>query len=218
MTDTKQNKKTERPKTAGPKPFIYDLLLFLAWLLLKLLYGIQFVRDARIEETDGPYFIIGNHTSYIDPAFCALAISNHRIRFVTGQEVANTKWLRPLFKHLGIIEIKPFHVNFSSTREIISSIADGHSVALYPETQRSMAGGLTPFGSATAKLIKHLKAPVAAVVCRGAYLGWPRWAKGLRPGKIVVETHLLFTRDEIASMSIDDIQRRLVHAVHVDDY
>ena len=183
MTEKDRKKTAGRPETVAPKPFVYGLFLFLARIIFKLLYRIRFVRDPRIAKTKGPIFIVGNHTSYPDPLYCALALPDRRIRFVSGQEVVDTKLLRPIVKHFSIIEIKPFRVNFSTTKEIITSIADGHSVALYPETQRSIAGGLTPFGLATAKLIKHLKVPVAAVVCRGSYLGWPRWGKGLQPGQ-----------------------------------
>ncbi|NLA71575.1 MAG: hypothetical protein GX850_04015 [Clostridiaceae bacterium] len=218
MTEKDRKKTAGRPETVAPKPFVYGLFLFLARIIFKLLYRIRFVRDPRIAKTKGPIFIVGNHTSYPDPLYCALALPDRRIRFVSGQEVVDTKLLRPIVKHFSIIEIKPFRVNFSTTKEIITSIADGHSVALYPETQRSIAGGLTPFGLATAKLIKHLKVPVAAVVCRGSYLGWPRWGKGLQPGKIEVETHLLFTAQEATSMPVDDIQRRLVKTLNVDDY
>lgn len=185
---------------------------------MKILYRIRFDRDPRLKKEDGPYFIIGNHISYLDPIICALAMPRFRIRFVSGQEVARTPFLHPLLVRFGIIEIKPFRVNFSTTKEIIASLAHGHSVALYPETQRSMAGGLTPFGPATAKLIKHLKAPVAAVICHGAYLGWPRWARRPRPGKMEVESCLLLTADEAVTLTVDEIQARLVKAVDTDDY
>lgn len=201
----------------GPKPLTYAFFLFIARLLMKLLYRIRFDRDPQLK-APGPYFIVGNHISYLDPIICALAIPQQKIRFVSGQEIARTRFLRPLLRRFGIIEIMPFRVNFSTTKEIIASIAQGHSVGLYPETQRSMAGGLTPFGLATAKLIKHLKVPVAAAICHGAYLGWPRWAPRLRPGKMEVRTQLLITAQEATSLSLDEIQGRLVQMVDTDDY
>ncbi len=218
MAQSRQKKVKAQAAIEGPKPITYGFFLFLARILMKILYGIRFDRDKQLKATQGPYFIVGNHISYLDPIIAALAIPDQPIRFVSGQEIARSRFLRPLLKRVGIIEIQPFRVNFSTTKEIIGSIAHGHSVALYPETQRSMAGGLTPFGLATAKLIKHLKVSVAAVVCHGAYLGWPRWAPRLRPGKMEVSTHLLLTGQEAASLSIDDIQRRLVQMVDTDDY
>lgn len=213
-----KDKAKDKKGPPGPKPLTYGFFLFLARLLFKLLYAIRFERDPRISRGTGPYFMVANHIAYVDPIICALAFPHQRIRFVSGQEVANTPFLRPLLKRFGIIEIKPFRVNFSTTKEIITSIAAGHSVALYPETQRSMAGDITPFGLATAKLIRHLKAPVALALCRGGYLGWPRWSKLLRPGKMEVETRLLLTAEEAAALPVEEIQGRLVRALDVDDY
>ena len=201
-----------------PKRFTYGFFLLLARLLFHLLYKIRYDTDKRLSALGGPFFIVGNHVSFVDPIICAMAMRKHPIRFVSGQEVANTKILRPLLKQFAIIEIKPFRVNFSTTKEIITSIDGGVSVALYPETQRSIAGGLTPFGPATAKLIKHLKVPVVSVICHGGYLGWPRWAPTLRTGKMEVKTELLFTEEEIRSLSLDAIQQRLVQAMDTDDY
>ncbi len=218
MTQVSKKEEPARQTVQGPRPVVYGFFLFLARLIFKVLYGIRFERDPQVKAGSGPYFIVGNHISYVDPILCALAFPDQRIRFVSGQEIANTRLLRSLLRKFAIIEIKPFRVNFSTTKAIIGSIAAGHSVALYPETQRSMAGDLTPFGLATAKLIKHLKAPVAAALCRGAYLAWPRWATRPRPGKVEVQTRLLLTAEEAASLPLEAIQSRLVSLVDRDDY
>ena len=207
-----------KKETVAPKRFVYSFFLALARALFWFLYRIRYETDPQLTTVPGPYFIVGNHVSYLDPIICAMAMRKEPIRFVSGQEIANTKMLRPLLKQFAIIEIKPFRVNFSTTKEIITSIQDGLSVALYPETQRSIAGDITPFGPATAKLIKHLKAPVVSVICHGGYLGWPRWAPSLRPGKMEVETKLLFTAEETQNMDVDSIQKRLVKAMYADDY
>lgn len=213
-----RKEKPGKPPIQAPRPFVYGSLLLLMRLLFKLLYRVSYDRDPRLDKSAGPFFIVGNHVAYFDPVICALALRGQPIRFVTGQEIANWKFLGSLFKKLGIIEIRPFRVNFSTTKEIILSIAHGCSVALYPETQRSVAGNLTPFGLATAKLIKHLKKPVATVISYGAYLGWPRWAARPRPGKMEVKTRLLLTAEEAASLPVEEIQRRLVQSLNVDDY
>ncbi len=218
MSRNKQKEKIDRQTIRAPKPLAYGFFLLLVRLLFKLLYRVRYDRDPALAASRGPFFIVGNHVAYFDPAVCAAAMPGQRIRFVAGQEIANWRVLGAIFRKLGIIEIRPFRVNFSTTKEIILSIANKCSVALYPETQRSMAGNLTPFGPATAKLIKHLKTPVAAVICHGGYLGWPRWARLPRPGKMEVRTCLLLSAEEVARLSVDEIQTRLVKVLNVDDY
>ncbi len=218
MARKHQGDRGRAPGIKGPSPLVYGLALTLDRFLLKLLYRVRYRKDPKLASGEEPYFIIGNHVAFIDPLICAAALPDQRIRFVTGQEIAGWRLLRGLLRKLGIIEIQPFRVNFSTTKEIIQSIANRCSVALYPETQRSVAGDLTPFGTATAKLVKHLKVPVVGVICRGGYLSWPRWARKPRLGKLEVETRLLLTAQEAESLSVDEIHGRLVEAVAVDDY
>ncbi len=211
--------RTEKPLDArAPKRFIYRLYLGIAWFFMKLLYRVRFIRDPRITKENGPYFIVGNHVSFLDPIFCLLSLNKLSIRFVAGIEVTSGKLLKKLLAPLSMIPIKPFRVSYATTREIIASVRSGLSVALYPETQRSIAGDLTPFGLSTAKLIKHLRVPVVSAFARGGYLGWPRWAKMFRPGHIEMETRLLFTGEEAAELSLQEIQARLTKAITTEDY
>lgn len=218
MRTEKSSDASKQSQVRAPKRFIYRLYLAIAWILTKLLYRVRYIRDPRITKEDGPYFVVGNHVSYLDPIFCLLALNQLSIRFVAGIEVTSGKLLKKLLAPLAMIPIKPFRVSYSTTREIIASIKSGLSVALYPETQRSIAGDLTPFGPSTAKLIRHLRVPVVSVFTRGGYLGWPRWAKMFRPGHVELETRLLFTREEINELSLDEIQDRMAKAITTEDY
>ncbi len=211
-------KSSEQSAVRAPKRFIYRLYLAIAWVLTKLLYRVRYLRDPQIAKEGGPYFIVGNHVSFLDPIFCLLALNKLCIRFVAGIEVTSGKLLKKLLAPLAMIPIKPFRVSYATTREIIASIRSGLSVALYPETQRSIAGDLTPFGLSTAKLIKHLRVPVVSVFARGGYLGWPRWAKIFRPGHIEMETRLLLTQEEASTLSLEEIQDRLERAIATEDY
>lgn len=218
MRSGKSSDASKQSNVRAPKRFIYRLYCSIAWILTKLLFRVRYVRDPRITREGGPYFVVGNHVSYLDPIFCLLALDKLSIRFVAGIEVTSGRLLKKLLAPLAMIPIKPFRVSYSTTREIIASIRSGLSVALYPETQRSIAGDLTPFGLSTAKLIRHLRVPVVSVLARGGYLGWPRWAKMFRPGHVELETRLLFTAEETAELSLDDIQDRLTKAITTEDY
>jgi len=218
MRSEKSSDISTQSTVRAPKRFIYRLYLVIAWILTKLLFRVRYIRDPLITREGGPYFVVGNHVSYLDPIFCLLALDKLSIRFVAGIEVTSGKLLKKLLAPLAMIPIKPFRVSYSTTREIIASIRSGLSVALYPETQRSLAGDLTPFGLSTAKLIKHLRVPVVSVLARGVYLGWPRWAKMFRPGHIELETRLLFTAEETIELSLDEIQNRLTKSITTEDY
>jgi len=218
MQTGKQPDASASMHSKAPKRFFYRLYLAITWVFMKIVYRVRFIRDKHISSERGPYFIVGNHVSYLDPVLCLLSLNRLAVRFVAGEEVVSGKMLRILLAPLSVIHIKPFRVNYSTTREIIESIKSGISVALFPETQRSISGDMTPFGLSTAKLIKHIRVPVASAFSRGGYLGWPRWAKIFRPGHIEMETTLLFTKEETEKLPLHEIQRRLEKALATEDY
>ncbi|MGI6157528.1 MAG: 1-acyl-sn-glycerol-3-phosphate acyltransferase [Saccharofermentanales bacterium] len=201
-----------------PSRGAYHAIRRLAHILLALFFRVKIRRDPKVHAVEGPLFIVGNHVSFLDPLFIGIAFPERTIRFVSGEEIANAKITRFFARKLALITIKPFHVNFGTTREIMRSVADGMSVALYPETQRTMVGDITPFDPATAKLIRRLNVPVANVTVRGGYLAWPRWSSLFRPGPVDVETSLLLSAEATQTLSVEDIQRRLIEACDVDDY
>lgn len=218
MRAKKSSKSSTQRNVRAPQRFVYRLYLAITWFFMKLLYRVRFIRDRQIVKENGPYFVVGNHVSFLDPILGLLALNKLLVRFVAGMEVTGGKLLKRLLAPLAMIPIKPFRISYSTTREIIASVKSGLSVALYPETQRSIAGDLTPFSQSTAKLIRHLGVPVVSVFIRGGYLGWPRWAKMFRPGHIEVETRLLITREEAGALSLENIQDRLIEAIATEDY
>ena len=87
-------KSSEQSAVRAPKRFIYRLYLAIAWVLTKLLYRVRYLRDPQIAKEGGPYFIVGNHVSFLDPIFCLLALNKLCIRFVAGIEVTSGKLLK----------------------------------------------------------------------------------------------------------------------------
>ncbi len=213
-----QKKRRTESRNLQPIPFFYGLYRRIMKILFRLLFRIQFHRDPALETIDGPLFVIANHVSYADPIFAMLALPKHRLRFVAGEEITQMRGFRTLARPMRLIKIKPFHINLKTTISVIESVRAGVSVALYPEAQRSVAGDMTPFGLSTAKLIKHLGVPTAAVISHGAYLSWPRWRPIFRPGKVEVETRLLLSAEEAKTLTLDEIQKRLTTSLQIDDY
>jgi 1-acyl-sn-glycerol-3-phosphate acyltransferase len=125
MRSEKSSDISTQSTVRAPKRFIYRLYLVIAWILTKLLFRVRYIRDPLITREGGPYFVVGNHVSYLDPIFCLLALDKLSIRFVAGIEVTSGKLLKKLLAPLAMIPIKPFRVSYSTTREIIASIRSG---------------------------------------------------------------------------------------------
>lgn len=94
-----------------------------------------------------------------------------------------------------------------------------HSVALYPEARFEFAGINERLDGALGKFCKHAKVPVVMLKAYGNFITSPQWSK--HPyRRIRQEAHIyvLFTPEELAAMSADEIQQKIEAAYEKDEY
>ena len=133
----------------------------------------------------GPFLLISNHQSYLDPILCAVPITR-RIGFL-ARESLFTHWLfGGLIRSLGTIPLKLGEADISAMRKVIDVLKEGRGVCLFPEGTRSLDGKITPFKPGFGLLCRRGKAAVVPVVIDGAFECWPRHKKLFSPGSIVV--------------------------------
>lgn len=201
-----------------PSGWFYWPLALLAGLLLRLVFLLRVHVDPAVRKVKGPVILIGNHPSYLDPLIMATAMLPRKIRFVTSRDFFRSRTTRFLLNMLGAIPKMQFRTDTQAIKSILQTIRTGGAVAIYPEGQRSLDGRLQPIDTSIAKLIKKAACTVILVMEQGACLAWPRWSKGMRPGRIDVQIGCLFTADDIKGMSVDAIKQRLVASMAYNDY
>ena len=94
----------------------------------------------------------------------------------------------------------------------------GGVIGLFPEGQSGWDGHSLPIIKATEKLVKSLKIPVIAAQIRGAYFSWPRWARGIRRGKVTVFFEKILEPGDIRKMSADEVGSVLREALAFDAF
>lgn len=201
-----------------PSGWFYWPLALLAGLLLRLVFLLHVHVSPEVRKVKGPVILIGNHPSYLDPLIMATAMLPRKIRFVTSRDFFRSRTTRFLLNQVGAIPKMQFRTDTQAIKSILQTIRTGGAVAIYPEGQRSLDGRLQPIDPSIAKLIKKAACTVVLAMEQGAYLSWPRWSHGLRPGRIDVQIGCLFTADAVKGMSVDTIRRRLVSSMAYNDY
>ncbi|MDR2046800.1 MAG: 1-acyl-sn-glycerol-3-phosphate acyltransferase [Clostridiales bacterium] len=170
------------------------------------------------EKTDGPCLILSTHGSLLDAVYAGRSILP---KYYTGV-VAKNVFLQPviggLVRKMGFIAKKQFVADIVCIKAIKSALDGGVSVFICPEGKISADGRQGYLSPAIAKLVKWADAPVLFYKTHGSYLAFPRWSKGIRRGKIRVEASLLFSKDELRTLSYDDIYERLKTAFVFNDY
>ncbi|MBL7189130.1 MAG: 1-acyl-sn-glycerol-3-phosphate acyltransferase [Phycisphaerae bacterium] len=133
----------------------------------------------------GPFVLISNHQSYLDPVLCACPIKR-RVSFL-ARESLFTHWLfGRMITSVGTIPLKLGEADISAMRKVIDVLKQGRGACLFPEGTRSIDGKITPFKPGFGLLCRRGKAAVVPVVIDGAFESWPRHKKLFSPGSIVV--------------------------------
>lgn len=206
----------EKHMKAVRKRYIFaKVVKTLLQLLIPMLYKVRYDKS-KLVEIKPPYFIVGNHTSFLDPFIMGTG-NPHHINFVTNDEYFRFPILKFLMKLLGAVPKTKFMSDYQTVKEIIRLRDEQAVIGIYPEGGRTWPGKTQPILYATSKLIKKMEIPVISVVTSGGCLAFPRWGKHNRKGLVEVTYHNLLSTEQIKTMSTDEIQETLVTGLANDD-
>jgi 1-acyl-sn-glycerol-3-phosphate acyltransferase len=117
---------------------------------------------------EGPFVLVANHASYIDP-FVVTAVIPHRFVWVAKLEFLD-HWLTRLpLKRLGAHFVDRWDAEggVRDTRRLLDELRSGHSLAFFPEGTFYRSPGLLPYYLGAFVVAAEAGAPVVPVVLRG---------------------------------------------------
>jgi 1-acyl-sn-glycerol-3-phosphate acyltransferase len=166
-----------------------------------------------------PFVLVANHTYTFDVIQIALPF-RHSPAAVSQEFLLSAPGLRWLLLHVAkIIPKSKGEADVRTIRQIFTLVKKGYPIMIMPEGDVTFFGNTRPFEPATAKLIKKLGIDVVCAKVKGGYLSKPRWATGRRRNRYVeLRFDTLVTKEQIASMSVEDISHALNAALAHDDY
>lgn len=193
----------------------FGFLRFLLAPAIRRYFG--YSHDA-LKEVEGPYFLLSNHNTDLDPVFLGVA-AGCGVRFVASEHIAHKGFISRLL----IKTFKPIlHVKgkagIESTREIISTLRSGTSVGLFPEGNRSFYGQTLSFPAVTGKLARRTGVKLVTWRIEGGYLTQPRWGKGIRRGKINGKLVHVYQPEELKAMSDAEVQKHIEEDLFEDAF
>jgi len=183
-------------------------------LYLRVKYGYK-AKKYKLEK--GPYLLLFNHTTNLDPLMMALSFKGP-IYFVTNDDLFNIPVISPIIKYLAAPIAKAKAVRDISTVKACIRIAkEGGNIGIAPEGNRTYSGVLTHVGRAIVKLIKFLKIPVVLYTIKGGFGVNPRFSRKLRKGKMYGEIGRILSADEVKEYSEAEIYDIIVRTLSVDE-
>ena len=209
-------KRKKKQKLGKPPALLYYPALALVSLFYRLKYGMT-VERAPIRAVKGPCFVLAPHLSNKDHILTATALWPRRPTYVLSEHFRTTRLMRFVCRLMHTVSKKMFCSDARAVMGIIRAVKEGNTVVLFPEGRLSWYGRSLAVTEGTAQLVKQLGVPVLTVTSNGAGRTFPKWAKCQRRGKIQIETAVLLTAEQIAAMTVEEIETAVAGAILHDE-
>lgn len=169
------------------------------------------------EDIKPPYLLLSNHMAFIDFALCAKATYPHPLSNVVT--IDGFVYRFALLEWIGSIATRRFTTDIHLCKCIFKVLKRGDVLSMYPEARYTLCGVPSYMPDSLGKLIKKCKVPVVTILHRGNHLSAPFWNwRNKRKVPFHTTYSLLLTREQIASMSVEEINTKLHEALDYDDY
>ena len=199
-----------------PNLFVYFFAGGLLLLLSKIIWRLKF----RGTKPKGPAIVISNHTSNIDWIVEGCMTWPKRMTFLVTYHFFTFRFIGFLLEKLvRAIPKYQFSTDLASIRKMKSVLHDCHGLLyIAPEGTVWGNGKLGYIMPSICKMLKMMKVPVYSSRIRGAGLGCAKWSARLHRTKILTETSLLFTTEDLQSLSIEQMHSEIVNALDYNEF
>ena len=185
--------------------FAYRLVMPFVRLFLKLKFGYKFDKPGELPEN---YIVLSNHTTDFDMLFVGAGMKRH-MYFVGSEHISRWKSY-PLLKYFfSPITRRKGTVAASTVAEILRRTRKGENVCIFASGTRSWDGVTFPILPSTGKMVKSAGCGMVTYRLVGGYFTSPIWSEGsgTRKGYVKGSPVRVFTKEQVAAMSVDEINR-----------
>ncbi len=158
------------------------------------LYGKENIPDK------GPFVLVCNHQSYLDPIFCGAPLRRH-VNFIARDSLFSNWFFGWMISSVNTIPVKRGKADLSAIKKVIGVLKRGKGVCLFPEGTRTSDGKIATLKPGFGFLCRRAEATVVPAVIDGAFECWPRHKKIFSPGRIVVCYGKAISAEQVKSMS-----------------
>jgi len=133
----------------------------------------------------GPFLLISNHQSFLDPIFCGAPPKRH-LCFLARDTLFKHWFFGPLIASVNAIPVKLGQADISTMRKVIGKLQEGRGVCLFSEGTRTSDGKIQQIKPGLGLLCRRGNAAIVPVVIDGAFECWPRTKKIFSPGGTII--------------------------------
>lgn len=199
------------------KSGIHRGLRFIDGMLIRYLYHLQ-VEGRENLPSQGPFILVANHVSYLDPFALAAALDYATLQQTywagwTGVAFTN-RLTRALSQITQVIPIDSESSMLSSLASAAIVLKRKQNLVLFPEGRRSENGELQRFKPGLGLLLQHMEVPIVPAIIFGTDKAWPvrRKLPRIHPVRLFIAPPISvksLTKEAVHEMSPDEIMLAL---------
>ena len=201
-----------------PKKFFYRIAQFVSSIASAFLFKRKILRN-EIKGKKGPYMVIANHQSALD-FVNLIGVTKTPMNFVISDSFYNTLPIKGYLDKIAVIPKQQFQTSINDMKKMKAVIENDGVLAVYPAGLMCEDGVSTPIPAATYKFLKWIKTDIYVAKTQGTYFTMPKWAKckKRRRGRTYIDIYKLFSKEELETLEIEEIQKRTEEALLFDAY
>ena len=184
-------------------------------LILKCMVNHRVVK-APPKSLKAPYLILSSHITDFDVFLLMMHVESFPVAVVHELLVRNP-YLRTALRLFGTIIKRSGVPEAMCIRQMKRAVSAGRSVLIYPQGDVIWAGSNEPLGMEIAKLARYLGVAVLVMRQDGAYTTYPRWANGVRRGRIDIRYEVAVEAEEYESCDDATLLSRMSAAYDHDE-
>lgn len=170
--------------------------------------------DLKLE---GPCLLISNHVSAWDPLLVSMSLREKQVYFVASEHLFRLGLVTKLLGYLvAPIPRRKAASGSDTAKACLRHLRAGHSICLFAEGEQSWDGKTAPIFPATGKLARASGASLVTFRLEGGYLSLPRWAKGVRRGKVHGGPVRIYSPGELKAMTPAQINAAIARDIAED--
>lgn len=193
----------------------YKILRPLVIVFLKCKFGYRYQKAKNLPDN---YIVLSNHATDYDPLFVGVSFSN-QMYFVASEHIARWKFVYKLIDYiLAPITRYKGTVATSTVVDVLRKVKKGANVCIFAEGDRTWDGVTRSIAPSTAKLIQNSGCGLVTYKLTGGYFISPRWSNKLRRGPISGAPVNIYTKEDLAKMTTDEIYQVITRDLYEDAY
>ena len=195
--------------------FVKNLVRLFLYPYSKIKYGLKI--EKLKEGNKRQYLVLYNHQTAFDQFFVGMLFKKH-LYYVASEDLFSNGFTSALIKFL----VNPIPIKKQSTdvRAIMTCIkvrAEGGSIAIAPEGNRTYSGKTEYMNPSIASLARKLDLPIAFVKLEGGYGVHPRWSDVVRRGKMTARVSKIMEPEEFSGLTDAELSEVIRDELYVNE-